>query len=147
MPKTPKKRDEYHDAKTSISDEMKKRQNKRAPGAPVPNQIIEVKSADYRRLKSVVDSQLRRKLAGEFPYNAIGREVNVSTSTFWMEIMITHLRAYWVHMSYSEDMIPKFIESVGDHPTHWGVFHTVDQLELVIDEFVEMHSPFGLSPE
>lgn len=147
MPKTPKKRSDYHDAKTSISDEMRKRQNKSAPGATVPNQIVEVKSADYRRLKNVVDSQLRRKLAGEFPYNAIGREVNVSTSTFWMEVLTKHLEAYWVHMGYPEDMIPKFIESVGDHPTKWGVFNTVDDLELVIDEYVELHRADYLSPE
>lgn len=147
MPKSPKKRSEYHDARTSISDEMKKRQNKRAPGASVPNQIVEVKSADYRRLKNVVDSQLRRKLAGEFPYNAIGREVNVSTSTFWMEIMTIHLEAYWAHMSYPDDLMPKFVESVGDHPTHWSVFDTVTQLELVIDEFVELHRADNLSPE
>lgn len=134
-----KTRKDYPSYKKSISDEMKRRQAKAHPDAEVPNQIIEVKWRDYERLKNLVSAQLRRKLAGEFPYNAIGREVEVSTNTFWMELLTTHAEAYWEHCGYPSDLYHPFVESVGAHPAAWKSIDDIETLEHMCDDFAEKH--------
>lgn len=137
--KQAKKRSDYPTYNESLSDQMSKKQRKKSPGATAPNQIISVKANDYRRLRSMVDSQMRRKLAGEFPFNSIGREVEVSTNTFWLEVLSTHAEAYWAHHDYQPDLLQAFISGVGTHPTAWGAYDTVEELEADIDAFIQKH--------
>ena len=125
--------------KKTLSQLMKDKQKKNFPDAVVPDQIISVRHEDYNRLRNVITSQLRRKLAGEFPFNTMGREIEVSTNTFWLEVLSTHAEAYCAHHGHPDDLLDAFIAGVGTHPVAWGRFDTVEQLEQEIDDFMEKH--------
>jgi hypothetical protein len=135
MPKLP---DEHADP-DSLPEQMKKRSDHPSPVASAHDTSLQVKYEDYANLRDVIDAQLRRKLAGEFPYNVLEREIVVSTSTFWQQIMIAAL----IHFTrverpdITDEMLENFLQHIGNHPAAWGQFVDHRQVEAALLDFIE----------
>lgn len=121
MPKPNKRRvDEI-----PLSEQMEGKGQSPSLIKPTQSQNIKVRYDQYYSVRDVVSASMRRKLAGEFPYNMLEREINVSTTSFWMELC----RAVVVDMYYnehprkvSESELMDYLEKIGSHPAAWDKF-------------------------
>lgn len=115
----------------TLREQMERKGDKPSAIAPARSQGIEVRHADYYAVRDVVDARLRRKLAGEFPYNVLEREIEVSTSTFWKEQLVAVVVAEAqtrVEPEAVESIVSQFIEAVGEHPAIWNTFNTPEEV-------------------
>lgn len=123
----------------SLSEQMKARGQHPSPVVSARDTSLQAHYDDYAKLRDVIDAQLRRRLAGEFPFNVLEREIVVSTSTFWQQVMIAGL----IHFTrverpdITDEVLQKFLGHVGNHPAAWAQFDDHRQVEAALLDFIE----------
>jgi len=120
-----------------LSEQMGEKAQSPSLIKPATSENIKVRYDQYYSVRDIVSASMRRKLAGEFPYNMLEREITVSTTSFWMELC----RAVVVDMYYNEhprkvneDELLSYLEKIGSHPSAWDKF--VDE-QHVRDHYTE----------
>ena len=123
----------------SLHEKMKRQSDHPSPVASAHDTAVQVKRDDYMKLRDIIDAQLRRKLAGEFPYNVLEREVVVSTSTFWQEVLISGLIQFarTQEPAITEQVLQEFLEHVGTHPAAWAQFNDADEVIAALLNFID----------